>query len=282
VISALWMVLLAAAPSGWEKLHEQPANQRVLGAVWADEAGWFAAGAGVLITGGAGPPQIKALAPRWIVSFSGASRSELFAVGWEELILRLEGTKWIEEHLVTGPVQDDRRRDHHLLEQVTPLMIDVNLMPAAVGPWQALVRHPDGTWQMLPEVPRQRVLLLAHEGPKGVRPAGCALASWRWVSKDRGVLACRDRRSFLFEGGQLAPLGRLPGVCKRLDRPHQHGSDVYTRCGGGLWHWDGQRWQRIAIPSDLRDYAVTERCLYVVTERAVWRRCQPEQPNSRP
>jgi hypothetical protein len=272
----LWLLAVTPPAPAWEELYQRPGTEKGLAAVWADEAGWFAAGTGVMITGGAGPPQAQALGPRSIVSFSGVSRSELFAVGREELVLKLAGTKWIEEHLVTGPVADDHGPRGDLLEQVTPLLIDVQQMPAAVGPWQVLVRHPDGTWQALPEVPRQRVLRLAHEGPREARPAGCALNAWSWVAKDRGVFSCRDRRAFVFGGGKATPVGRLPRSCPHPSRARTHGSDVYTLCGGGLWRWDRQRWQRVTGPSELRDFAVTERCLYVVTERAVWRRCGPQ------
>jgi hypothetical protein len=282
-VSLAWIIWLAAATAPaptWEKVYERPGKENFPAAVWADGDGWFAAWPGLLVTGGPGEPRTQPMGARWIVAFSGASRSELYAVGWDELVLKLDGTRWIEEHLVTGPVREDRNREAALLEQVTPLLIDVQTMPAAVGPWQVLVRHPDGTWQALPEVPRQRVLALAHQGPKEARPAGCAPGWWSWVGKDRAVFSCHDRRAYLFESGKVTPVGRSPKTCKRLDRPRTHGSAVFGLCGGRLWRRQGDRWQSISGPGDLRDYAITDHCLYAVTAQSVWRRCTPRPPGA--
>jgi hypothetical protein len=278
-VSLAWMLWLVAATApapapGWEKVYERPGKEDLPAAVWADADGWFAAWPGLLVAGGSGEPRSQPLGARWIVTFSGPSRSELYAVGWDELVLKLDGTRWIEEHLVTGPVRDDRNRDAALLDQVTPLLIDVQTMPAAVGPWQVLVRHADGTWQALPEVPRQRVLALAHRGPKEARPAGCGPGWWSWLGKDRGIFSCRDRRAFLFEAGKSAPLGRLPKVCKQ-PRARMQGAGIYALCGGELWRSAGTRWIGLEVPPRTRDLAVTDRCLFLATDRAVWRRCPP-------
>jgi hypothetical protein len=271
-----WIVLLAtaAAPGpDWEKLYERPAKEQPLLAVWADAEGWFAAGPGALVTGDKAGVQSQPQGQRTIVGFSGATRAELFAVGKNELVLKLEGTKWIEEHFVSGPVRSGPKSDD-LIERVDTLMVDVKPMPAATGPSQVLVRHPDGTWQALPEVPKQKVLALAHQGPQEGSPAGCTRATWSWVGKDQGIFSCRDGRTFRFDAGKVTPLGKLGRGCKQgLDHARVRGPVAYTLCQGELHRSDGEGWLRLHVPAKLRDIAVTDRCLYAVSDRAVWRRC---------
>jgi hypothetical protein len=280
MLAAALFLLAGAAPAdgapAWEKVYERPEKDGSLEALWADEAGWFAAGPGLLVAGGAGGVQPLPQGERTIVGFSGASRAELFAVGWNELVLKLDGSKWIEEHFVAGPPPRKRgRKVDDLLLRVDTLPVDGKPMPAAVGVWQVLVRHPDGTWQALPEAARREVLMLAHQGPKSVRPERCTLAAWQWVGKDRALFSCHDDRTFLFEAGKATPAGRLPRACKQgLDRPRVRGADRYTLCHGDLWRSDGTAWKRIPTPAKLRDIALTDRCLYAATQREVWRRCQ--------
>jgi hypothetical protein len=221
--------------------------------------------------------QTQPVGERSIVGFSGANRAELLAVGWDELVLRLENGKWVEEHFAVGPPKGKRGRNaDDLLQSVVTLPGKPQPTAAAVGPWLVLVRHPDRTWHPLTESERRAASLLAHEGPPELRPTGCALASWNWVAGERAVFSCHDGRGFVFDAGKTLPTGKLPRACRQaVDHAHLRNTDAFTLCDGKLWRSDGTRWQLVDGPRKIRDYAVTDRCFYAVTERAVWRRCAP-------
>jgi len=279
-ILALFLAAPAASTPGWEKLYERPEKDRGLEGVWADESGWFASGPGLLVTADPKGVRTRDLGGRSIVAFSGASRAPLFAVGWDELVLRLEGDKWVEEHIALGLPQGGkgkRARDaDDLLQSVATLPGKPQPLVAAVGPRLLLTRHPDGFWQRPDEPERQAASRLAHEGPPEARPGGCALASWSWVARDRAMFSCHDGRAFVFDAGKATPAGKLPRVCQQaVDHARLRGAQAYTLCAGQLWQSEGARWRPVPGPGKLRDYAVTDRCIYGVTERAVWRRCSP-------
>lgn len=277
LIGLLATTAKANATPAWEKLYTWTAKTGKAGApqaLWADESGWLAAGPGLLVAGGAAGVEELARPRYRPVAFSGPARAELYLVGWNQLILKLDGKQWIEEHFVAGDTHSGRKGDD-LLERVATLPIDGKPMPVATGPWLVMVRHPDGTWQELPEEPRQRVLGLAHDGPAGARPAGCAPGRWSWTGKDRALFSCRDGRAFLLEGGKTQALPRLPKACQRFERARVRGQDAYLLCAGQLWQSSEDRWRRVDTPPKPRDFAVTDRCLYAASGPAVWRRCQP-------
>jgi hypothetical protein len=278
-ILTLFLTGPAAAAPPWQKLYRRPEKDRGMLAVWADDAGWFAAGPGLLVTGAPDGVKTQSLGERSIVAFSGASRAELFAVGWDELILRLDGANWVSEHIALGLPKGGKghgRNAGDLLQGVVTLPRKPQPVVAAVGPALLLTRHPDGFWQLPTEPDRQAASLLAQKGPPEAPPQGCALASWSWVARDRGVFTCHDGRSFVFDAGKATPAGKLPRACQQaVDRARVHGSTAYTLCADQLWRSDGARWQQVPGPGKMRDFAITDRCLYAVTDRDVWRRCSP-------
>jgi hypothetical protein len=281
-VTMAWLAVGLGAPAraapAWEKLYEPIVEGATLGAVWADESGWFAGGDGVLVGGRDATARAQLSTKRNVTGFAGTDRVRLFALGFNELVLRFDGDRWIEEHFVADPPRGRRGRDlPELLQFATVLTVGVTPSTVAFGPWLVLLRHDDdGTWHHLPEVEREQALRLADDGPAFRRPAGCALASWSWVTPAQGMFSCHDGRAFAYRAGQLTPLGRLPGRRCRgvLDHPRLHRGTAYTICDGRLWRSTEGRWARLPGPERTRDFAVTDRCLYAVTPAAVWRRCE--------
>jgi hypothetical protein len=284
MIAATTLALLLASPSNsappsWEKVYEHPDKKQKLVAVWADDRGWFAAGPRLLLSGDASGVHPQPVGERAVVAFSGATRAELFAVGWDEVIFKLEGDKWLEEHRALGEPKGSSQKGTSgadLFETVASLPGKPKPVLAAIGPSLVLLRNPDAFWQAVPDVERPALMSLAHQGPRGALPADCTLAIWRWVGQERAVFSCRDGRSFVFDAGKVAPAGKLPRACDKLEHARLRGTEAFALCSGQLWRSDGKRWQRDVVgPAKLRDYAFTDRCLYAVTDRAVWRRCSP-------
>jgi hypothetical protein len=278
-ILALFLAAPSAAAPGWEKLYERPEKAPPMLAVWADESGWFASGPGLMVTGTAGGVKTQPMGELSVVGFTGESRKELFALGWDELILRLQGDQWVEEHRAIGLPRGGKghgRNADDLLQVVVTLPGKPQPRVVAVGPWLVLVRHPDGIWQRLSEPERHATLMLAHLGLAEAAPKGCALAAWTWVGKDRAIFTCHDDRSFVLDAGKSTPMGKLPRACKQgLDRARRRNAEVSTLCYGQLWQSEGTRWRQIPGPAKMRDYAITDRCVYAVSDRAVFRRCSP-------
>lgn len=97
---ALLAVAVVGAP-GWEKqftLEETGADLRT---VWAAENGvWIAAGRNVVVRHDVAGVTTERLVGRTILGIGGRPRYGLYALGTDQLVLRLDGKKWVEEHFV--------------------------------------------------------------------------------------------------------------------------------------------------------------------------------------
>jgi hypothetical protein len=268
----------AKATPSWRKVYEVDSKTGWLTSVWADDdLQWVAAGSGVLITGGTKGVESQSLGERTVVGFAGKSHQELRAVGWDELIMRLDQGKWVSEHFAAGPPRGERGRNNlDLLQQAVRLPVAGRRSQVAFGPHLVLIRQSDGTWRRPPEAEREDLLRLAHAGPRIDKPAGCAGADWDWVDDEAALFTCHDNRTFLYRQGQTTSLGVLPRRCHAaLQFSATRAGQVYTLCDGSIVSWNGKRWHVVSAPARLESFAVTARCFYAVSSQVVWSVCDP-------
>jgi hypothetical protein len=150
----------------------------------------------------------------------------------------------------------------------------------ALGLSLVLVKQADGRWQARPPADRQSLLDTGLSGPPISLPTSCARAGWRWLGRDRGVIHCHDRRVFVWDAGALLPRGTMPRQClDAFGSIAEANGQLYASCGGAsLWRTEGQAWRPIqapvrAGPSEYVAISVADRCVFVASNKSVWRRC---------
>lgn len=268
----------AAAGSAWERVYEAAGPEGFVSAVWAvDRDEWFVAGKwGVTHVTTAGRETRSARST--VAGLSGESSANVFALGYGGLVMHFDGKQWLEEHFV--PVQKKGPRDYDdLVHSAFYVPGDPRGTLTAFGPHAVLQRQIDGTWRAPSEPERERLSLLAEAGP-AERPAGCAPDGWFWLGKELAWFVCQDRRTFILDRGQLTPKARIPRACPTRTRAAFDAGEIYVACNDrGVWRTDGQSWRRLPGLTDedqtTFDISVADKCVFVTTKHAVWRRCEP-------
>ncbi|MFL5305285.1 MAG: hypothetical protein ACJ8F1_08730 [Polyangia bacterium] len=278
-------VALAAGPaqmtvggSGWEKVFEASAAEGFVTAVWAanrDE--WFVGGKrGVTRVTKSGQEMRNTRSP--VAGLFGETPKSVFALGYDELVLHFNGKAWSEEHYVATAKRGARDYDD-LVQLAFYVPGDPRATLTAFGPHAVLQREINGTWRAPSEPERERLSSLAETGP-AERPAGCAADGWFWIGKDLAWFVCQDGRTFIRDRGQVMPKGRIPRACPTRTRAAFDGSEIYVACHDrGVWRTDGKTWRRLprfaGQDQATFDISVADKCVFVTTKHAVWRRCEP-------
>jgi len=261
----------------WSKVFEANDRGSWLTAVWAkNETEWFAGGKGFIVRSQNRNIEKTAFPGKVILGLGPKDAASPFAVGSDQFVARLDGTKWVQEHEGRTSIQDRSRGQYsddllaagYLEEGATVPLV-------AFGPYAILTRRSNGTWGAPAESDRSRLRDLALLGPKASAPADCAGPGWLWLGRKVGWITCHDRRAFLVDGGKIEPLGRLPTGCRfHISTSVLSRGSLYVSCGtAGLFRSTAGGWQPVPAPKGVRSIAVTERCMFLATMRAVWRKC---------
>lgn len=275
LVATLAPVSAGAGP--WEKVYEAAEPDGHVAAVWAaDRDDWFVAGKwGVTHVTKAARESRGTRST--VAGLFGENAKSVFALGYEQLVLHFDGRTWTEEHDV--PTQKRRPRDYDdLVHSAFYVPGDPRGTLMAFGPHAVLERGVDGTWRTPSEPERARLSSLAEHGPAD-NPAACRGESWFWLGRDLAWFICQDRRTFIFDRGQVAPKGRIPGSCPTQTRAAYAGGEIYVACSErGVWRTDGQTWRRLPrLDGDPPTFAISVagKCVFVTARRTVWRRCEP-------
>jgi hypothetical protein len=267
----------APAPATWDRVFQGTGPDDwvyVVHAAGRDE--WFLGGKwGVARASKAGLER-EATPGRAILGLFFEGADSVFALGRDELILRFDGKKWIEEHVGPKPRRPGRGAD------ILYMAYYANPSPTApivaIGPSLVLVRQSNGTWKDPPNVDRERLLEVGQLGPKITRPAKCDAAGWRWFGRSTGAFFCHDRRTFIVDGGTVTAKGKMPERCEATINAIVYAKgEIYASCDAAtLWKTDGQTWRQIPAPKELKEIpsiSVADDCLFVAGGRGVWRSC---------
>ena len=261
----------------WTKVFEDNDRGSWLTSVWAkNETEWFAGGKGFIIRSQNGNIEKTPFGGKVILDFGPRDATSPFAVGSDQFVARLDGTRWVQEHEGRTSIQDRSRGEYsddlfaagYLEESATAPLV-------AFGPYAILTRRSNGTWGAPAESEGGRLRDLALLGPKRSVPTDCDGPGWLWLGRKVGWLTCHDSRAFLVDGGKIQPLGRLPSGCRfHISASVLSRGSLYVSCGaGGLFKSTAGGWQPVPAPKGVRSIAVTERCMFLATMHAVWRKC---------
>lgn len=274
---ALWALLANAQPGvtppGWEKIFESSEPKAFISSVLAfDRDDWFVGGVWGAGRATAGGVERTVTKPRAILGLFGVSPESVFAFGDDELVMRWDGKKWIEEHVGPKPKRPGRGADilySGFYEDTQPVAFGVSLL---------LVRRTDGNWFLPPEPKSKKLFERGQLGPSFSLPDKCAKAGWFWLGKDKGMFHCHDGRSFVFDAGKIVSKGKLPAECRRSFNAVTFGQgELYASCGPDkVWKTAGDSWNLYATFKDAKgvDISVKDRCVFVAGARAVWRSCR--------
>jgi len=262
----------AASPT-WERAYDLPRSGSWISSLAAEGDVWIAGGKEILVRGGT-TISTAPVPGKTVLGLSKTSQGFL-ALGADQLIMRLEGKDWVQEHFAPAPAKSPTRTKYTLVLYSARNLASGPTAPlVAYGPRSVLVRRADGTWVSPPENERDRLSRLAQLGPEGEAPVHCAPDAWRWLSGARGLLTCHDGRSFLREGSATKPAGSLPKPCRTsVDALDERDREIYLVCGGQLWRSSDERWTRVSAPKGLRAFAASDRCLFAADDKSVWRSC---------
>jgi hypothetical protein len=257
----------------WEKLYEVSGPKSFIFGVWASKSSdWFVGGSELIWGDTAGVHHESR--PEWFVEgFGMDDRGALLALGYDRLVLRFNHGKWIQEHLDR---KDPNPRHRGILLSAQSLTFDGRSMFLAFGSGPALVRQLDGSWTDVLWEKRAALLNLTATGPPDLKkPAGCYLAGWEWLGPNQGWFDCHDGRAFMVNGNVVTPKGRLPKACALyVTRSAQRSGELYATCAEGtLWKTTEQTWKRIRTPVGMDTLALTDRCIFATTKKALWRSC---------
>ncbi len=263
-----------AGDVAWRKVFGLSGSQASFRTVWADAVGWIAGGDQIIVMNRNGRVASTPEPGRTIVGLA-STRDGLFAMGFDQAILRFDGTRWVEEHFtILAPTATRRQRVAAILRGARVFGTGKDAATAAFGPWRVLVRRGDHTWLDPSETDRYRMNMLAQFGPDFSRPASCALAAWFWLDDHEGWFTCHGGRSFRYAAGATAETGKVPGACHQGgDDLAAVGTDLYLLCDGKLWKSSGEHWDRVSGPKDMIAVAGNTHCLFAVTLGSVWESC---------
>jgi hypothetical protein len=284
-ILASYVVALVGSPntsdkSPWRKVFETNDRGSWLTSVWAkNETEWFAGGKGFIVGSQNGITEKTPFPGKVILDLGPRDASSPFAVGSDQFVARLDGTKWVQEHEGRSTTQgrgdgqytDDLFAAGYLEESPAAPLV-------AFGPYAILTRRSNGTWGSPADSDRSRLRDLALLGPRPTEPPDCAGAGWLWLGRKVGWFTCQDSRAFLLASGKVEPLGRLPSGCRfHISASALARGSLYVSCGSrGLLKSTPGGWRAVPAPKEVRSIAVTARCMFVATRRAVWRKCNPD------
>jgi hypothetical protein len=263
-----------AGETGWRKIFELPDPQGLFLTIWADADDWVAAGRNIVVRSHGGRVESTAEPGRAIVGLA-STRDGLFAVGAEEAILRLNDSRWVEEHFSPLPPTATRRQRYgSTLQGARVFGAGKDAVIGAYGPVRVLLRRGDHTWYEPPENDRYRLWTLALLGPDIRRPAGCARAEWIWLGVREGWFTCHGGRSFRYDEEVTTATGKVPAAChEAADDVATVGRVVYLLCDNRLWRSSDERWTRVSGLKDIVAIAGGTDCLLAVTTSSVWESC---------
>jgi hypothetical protein len=292
IIAAVVLVIVSVAPaatrardgkgrvatsSAWEKIFAVDARESWVSAVWAvSDEEWFVGGKGFGAHSSRGTVTKERLQGDVILGF-GTDGKSLFALGADQLILRVDGRGWRREHEARSPAKA-RRADPFVdvLDSAQRLEEAPTSPLLAFGPSALLARRGDGTWVVPSPVERVRLLRLASLGRLDRVPRGCDSTEWSWLGEGRAWFLCADRRAFLVGAGPPTSVGIAPRGCySRVSATALDGGDLLVGCESrGLWREHLGIWTQVPAPSGIRSVSVGGQCAFVATKQEVWRRCE--------
>lgn len=258
----------------WRKTFDLPDSRTSFRTIWADAEGWIAAGAQIIVVRRNGQVKSSPQPGRTILSISSTSDG-LFALGFDQAILRFDKGLWIEEHFSGSPPATTRRqRVAALLYGARVFDTGKGAATGAYGPWRVLLRQGDHTWVDPPETERYRLDTFALLGPDSPRPARCIRSEWLWLDDREAWFTCQDGRSFRTNGTTTGSTGKIPGACQGVgDGLATVGAKAYLLCDGKLWKSSRERWDRVSGLKDILAIAGNTHCLFAVTLGSVWESC---------
>ncbi len=270
----LWTAPPGIAPVGWEMLFKTTGHKEWITSVLAfGRDQWVVGGVWGLARPTSSGVERTTTSPRAVLGLLGAAPDSVFALGDDELVMRWDGKRWLEEHVGPKPKRSGRGAD-----LVYSGFYEDTGRPVAFGVSLVLIRRADGTWELPPVPTAKRLLDLGQLGPSVSLPEKCDKAGWFWLGKDRGMFDCHDGRSFIFDAGKVTPKGKLPVECRRAFNAVTFGQgELYASCGPGkIWKTNGENWGLHANfkGAKVGAISVTERCVFVAGTRAVWRSCK--------
>jgi hypothetical protein len=266
------------ARSRWEKVFVGTGSDGWVSSVHATGPDdWFVGGGWGVARSTKGTIEREATNGRAVLGLFFQSSDSVFAVGQDELILHFDGKKWIEEHV--GPTPKRKGHGADLLGSAYFESAIVGAPIVAFGPWLVLVRQPSRNWTLPSETERYKLSLRGDVGPADLAlPAKCEKAGWFWLGPSKGWLDCHDRRAFIVDGGVATAKGKIPRQCERtVSSVFLASGEIYASCSSAtLWKTEDQKWRQIAAPKGLKEIpsiSVAADCLFVASDRTVWRRC---------
>lgn len=270
-----------AGETGWKKVFELPDSQGSLRTVWADADGWITAGAQIIVMNRNGRVVSTPEPGRTILGLA-STRDGLFALGFDQVILRFDGNRWVEEHYsALPPTATRRQRVAAILQGAHVFGAGKEAATGAYGPWRVLLRRSDHSWVDPTEADRYRMNVLAEFGPEFPLPAACALAAWFWLDDREGWFTCHGGRSFRYNAGATTDTGKVPRTCHDgADGLAAIRKDLYLLCDGKIWKSSGERWDLVSGIKKVLAIAGNTHCLFAVTLGSVWQSCA--EPSDRP
>ena len=146
------------AKAVWTKVFEDNDRGSWLTSVWAkNETEWFAGGKGFIVRSQNGKIEKTPFLGKVILDFGPRDATSPFAVGSDQFVARLDGTRWVQEHEGRTSIQDRSRGEYsddlfaagYLEESATAPLV-------AFGPYAILTRRSNGTWGAPAESDRGR------------------------------------------------------------------------------------------------------------------------------
>lgn len=285
IVCVATLLAISAAPrkpdGNWERLFELPEGQAWLETVWADgKYGWVAGGRDVIIFNRAKETDEVSVSaiPGLAVTALGATSRGVYGVGSHGAIWRIDRDRAHLEHQ-ERPTEKRRLRDPDQLLQVGDAVVAGKAGVLAVGT-RALFSSRLGEWAAVAGPTGGQLVEDRLFGHWFSRPKGCDSITWLVSARSHreGVLVCGDRRVFGVRDQDVKPLPPLPKGCAEVW--HAAGGATWGTtilCGGkGLvWKQDGPAaWSQVPAPANLDNIAATESCIFAVSRRSLWRRCE--------
>lgn len=272
-------------PATWDEVYELPVSSAWLSVVWARSAEvWVAGGRQILVDALDGKIRSTSL-PNLGVSTVANTYRGVFAAGSHGAIWRIDAQGIHLEHQdVVG--EKLKGRDRHQILQIGEAELSGRRGILALST-EAIFSERPGDWRLLASDAESNGqfandLLFARWF---ARPQGCDSPTWlSFAGAHReGILTCRDRRSILLRAEKGFPLAHLPPGC---GNPVQAagGRDLAPTilCDGKIAIWTHRNGEWHALRTSFRPsgIAATERCVFAVTQRTVWRQCRPAPASS--
>lgn len=269
-----------AAEPAFEKMFESSSPKQWFASVLAGAgAEWTAAGRELLVVGdGAHYTQVS-LAGTMIAAFGTGADGTAYAVGANGSIWRrVSSQDWRLEHRVGQVAGRHKGLDNALLVGVGVFSAPSGPVAVAYGPGRLVfVRDGQGAWAPpVDQAEAERLYWRAQTGPPIALPPLCDRAGWTPLDSESGLVTCHDRRALVVWHEATTTVARLPAACSVPGSVARRGSELFIECGdqGRVFQLQhDMSWHMLPTPKGVRALSANDRCLFAVTERAVWRTC---------